>query len=122
VWKAEGPLAYDNVVLSSKMPAPCSITGPTGGGVGGWSVDLQLTAAGTLRVTWSPTLSNTFTFICPKHAPIDGEPGLGIFGIGPLQFELPAEGGARALAGGMMTAAGGWDSTGTLTVRRLPGP
>jgi hypothetical protein len=77
-------------------------------------------------VTWRVDRSlATASVDCPPYGsgidppPISGQPGPGLPGIAPLSFELPADGGAQAVTGGVVLDGDGFYNDGVLTVTRV---
>lgn len=123
-FTASGPLAYEN--LSFIPTNECALSAPVAN-PGGWSVTLQVTPAGRLRVTWNPEAggvpTGTATVTCPTMppVPVPGFPGPSLVNPSPVTFELPIDGGEQAIAGGIQSGAQGWTHSGTITIRRISG-
>ena len=87
--------------------------------------DLTLTEAGMLHVKWHLDLGiATASVDCPPDGefdppPIAGQPGPGLVGAGPMEFELPAAGGSQAITGGVQLDGEGFFNDGVLTVTRV---
>ena len=121
-WTGTAPSAWESLVFTSKTE--CAYVSPVSGGT--FTADLQLTEAGTLRVTWTTDSGGgmaTASVDCPPHdeydpPPIPGQAGTALVGAGPASFELPAEGGSRAITGGVQDGGDGFFNDGVLTVVR----
>jgi hypothetical protein len=123
-WTGTAPAAWGSLVFTSKVG--CPYVSPVSGGT--FTVDLQLTPAGPLLVTWSTDAAGgmaTASIDCPPEGdppydppPIPGQAGVALVGVGPMSFELPAEGGTQAIAGGVSEGGDGFFNDGTLTVIR----
>ena len=122
-FTATGPLGYEN--LSFIPTQECGLSAPVSS-PGAWSVTLEVTPAGRLRVTWNPeaaeVVKGTATITCPGNPPVPvaGFPGPSLVNPTPLTFELPVDGGQQSVAGGIESGAQGWTHSGTITVVRLP--
>jgi hypothetical protein len=119
-WSATAPAAWQNLTFTSK--SDCAYVAPVTGGT--FTVELQLTPAGPLRVSWSTDAAggmSSASVDCPGDPdppPIPGQPGPALVGIGPMSFDLPPEGGSQPLAGGVESGGEGFFNNGTLTVTR----
>ena len=122
-WSGSAPSAWANVAFVSKTD--CPYHSPVSNGT--FTVELELTGAGALKVTWSTDAGGgmaTGSVDCPPDGendppPIPGQPGPALIGIAPFTFELPAGGGTQVLSGGFTDGGDGWTNDGTLTVERL---
>lgn len=120
-WHATAPVAWTGLTFTTKHE--CGYIDPVSGGT--FIVDLALTEAGMLRVTWNVDRSiATASVDCPPDGsidppPISGQPGPGLVGAGPPSFELPAAGGSQAISGGVQTDGEGFFNDGVLTVTRV---
>ena len=93
---------------------------------GSLTVELALTPAGALHVSWGPDAGGgmaSASIDCPPEGdppydppPIAGQPGPSLVGIAPMAFDLPAEGGAQRVSGGVQSGADGFFNEGTLTI------
>ena len=100
-WSGSVPAAWTALVFTSKTE--CPYVDPVTGGT--FTVDLALTEAGALRVTWTVDAGggmSTASVDCPPSddydpPPIPGQPGPALIGTGPTTFELPAEGGSQPI-------------------------
>jgi hypothetical protein len=121
-WKATAPSAWQSMVFTSKTD--CAYVSPVSGGT--FTADLELTDAGTLRVTWTTDAGGgmaTASVDCPPDGgydppPIPGQAGPALVGAGPTSFELPAEGGSQPITGGVQDGGDGFFNDGVLTVTR----
>ena len=120
-WHATAPVAWTGLTFTTKHE--CGYIDPVSGGT--FIVDLALTEAGMLRVTWNVDRSiATASVDCPPDGsvdppPISGQPGRGLVGAGPPSFELPAAGGSQVISGGVQTDGEGFFNDGVLTVTRV---
>jgi hypothetical protein len=122
-WTAEGPFTWTNLVFTSKDD--CARIDPVGGD--GWiSVEIDRRSDDTLSVRWRYDRGlATASVDCPSTGgefdppPIPGQPGPGLVGIAPSEFELPAEGGSQPVTGGVQTGGDGFFNDGVLTVTRV---
>lgn len=119
-----GPLGYEN--LSFIPSNECALSSPVGQ-PGSWSVVLEVTAAGRLRVVWNPEASGgpprgTATITCPgtPPVPVPGTVGPILIAPSPTTFELPVDGGQQTIEGGLQGGSQGWAHSGTVTVTRIP--
>lgn len=124
-FTATGPLAYEN--LSFISTNECALSAPVSN-PGAWSVVLEVTAAGRLRVTWQPEAAGgpptgTATITCPTMppVPVPGFPGPSLVNPDPTTFEMAIDGGQQSIAGGIQSGAQGWAHSGTLTIQRVRG-
>jgi hypothetical protein len=124
-FTGNGPLGYGN--LSFIPTNECALSAPVSN-PGSWSVVLEVTSAGRLRVTWDPEASGgpptgTATITCPTMppVPVPDFPGPRLVNPDPRTFELPVDGGRQAIAGGIQGGGQGWAHSGTITVTRIPG-
>ena len=94
---------------------------------GTFTIDLERLPSGNLQVTWSADPSTSASIDCPPDdsdpphdpPPIPGMVGPSLLGATPATFELPADGGAQAIAGGIDGGDGdGFFPSGTLVVSR----
>jgi hypothetical protein len=123
-WRATAPAAWQNLSFTSHVG--CPLVDPVSGGT--LTVDLALTPAGPLHVSWSPDAGGgmaTASIDCPPEGdppydppPIPGQPGPSLVGIVPTAFDLPAEGGTQRLSGGVQSGADGFFNEGTLSIVR----
>lgn len=122
VWRDSGPLAWQGVTFSSKIP-PCVYIDPV---VPGTSWSVTITAADdSIQVTWAPQGADAVTASvdCPKEGdgpdppPIPGQPGPALLLTGPMSFTLPYAGGVQAISGGVSSGGDGFFNTGTITVK-----
>ncbi|MDW5595428.1 hypothetical protein VSS74_13850 [Conexibacter stalactiti] len=121
-WTATGPLTWNGLVFTTKHE--CGYVAPVGDG-GTFTVELDRTDEGRLRVTWSYDRAiATASVDCPSTGsfdppPVPGQPGPGLPGIGPMSFELPLEGGSQVVTGGVQDSGEGFFNDGVLTVARV---
>jgi hypothetical protein len=124
-WTGTSPAAWESLVFTSKID--CPYVSPVSGGT--FTVDLALTDAGRLQVTWTTDAGGgmaTASVDCPPQdgdppydpPPIPGQPGPSLVGAGPTSFELPAEGGSQPITGGVQSGGQGFFNDGVLTVTR----
>ena len=121
-WSGAVPAAWTSLVFTSKTE--CPYVDPVSGGT--YTVDLALTEAGALGVTWTVDAGgsmSTASVDCPPSdeydpPPIPGQPGPALAGAGPTTFELPAEGGSQPITGGFQDGGSGFFNDGVLTVTR----
>lgn len=123
VWRDSGPLAWQNVVFTTKI-AECpyiDVVVP----LTSWSVTIIDDGAGSLQVVASlqgPD-ATTATIDCvpdPGGAnppPVPGQPGPSLIATGPLSFTLPYAGGVQAISGIVADGGDGFFNTGTITVK-----
>lgn len=123
-FTGNGPLGYEN--LSFIPTNVCALSAPVSN-PGSWSVVLEVTSTGRLRVTWDPEASGgpptgTATITCPTMPPmpVPGTAGPILVNPTPGTFELPIDGGQQTIAGGVGGAGQGWVHSGTITVVRVP--
>lgn len=118
-----GPAAYEN--LSFIPSNECALSNPVSN-PGAWTVALEVTPAGRLRVTWDPEASGvptgTATVTCPgiPPVPVPGFPGPSLVDPSPRTFEVPVAGGTQAIGGGVQSGSQGWTHAGSITLTRLP--
>jgi hypothetical protein len=123
-WTGTVPAGWSSLVFTSKTE--CPYVSPVSGGT--FTVDLQLTPAGPLLVTWSTDAAGgmaTASVDCPPEGdppsdppPIPGQAGVALIGVVPMTFELPAEGGSQPITGGFSDGGDGFFNDGILTVVR----
>jgi hypothetical protein len=119
-FTASGPISYENLSFVSKMPE-CSYTAFTGT-PGTWTVTLEITTAGRLKVSWQTGAGGplaTATVVCDKSS-VPGQPGADLILPTPVTFELPVDGGQQAIGGGLTSGTDGWTHTGTMILKRRP--
>jgi hypothetical protein len=94
---------------------------------GTFTVDIKQVPSGNISVTWSADPSTSASIDCPPDGsdpphdppPIPGMVGPSLLGATPAKYELPADGGVQAIAGGIDGGDGdGFFPTGTLRVSR----
>lgn len=122
-WKGGAPSPFEDLVFTTKMSS-CPYVSPVT--KGSFTVDLELTPAGRLKVTWSSDASSSASVDCrpdgpgdPDPPPQPGQPGPMMINTGPTTFELPAAGGTQPIAGEVSDGGYGFFNRGTLTVKRL---
>lgn len=124
-WTGTAPAAWESLAFTSKID--CPFVSPVSGGT--FMVDLALTDAGRLQVTWTTDAGGgmaTATVDCPPDdgdppydpPPIPGQPGPSLVGAGPTSFELPPEGGSQPISGGVQSGGQGFFNEGLLAVLR----
>jgi hypothetical protein len=121
-WTGTAPSAWESLAFTSKTE--CPYVSPVSGGM--FTVNLELTDAGSLHVTWTTDAGggmSTASVDCPPDGendppPIPGQPGPALAGAGPMSFELPAEGGSQPITGGFQDGGHGFFNDGVLTVVR----
>ncbi len=99
VWRDSGPLAWQNVAFTSKLPR-CPYIDPVVPGTS-WSVTILDAGAGSLHVTWglqAPDATTASVDCLPEPEgadppPIPGQPGPSLLATGPLSFTVPYAGG-----------------------------
>ena len=94
---------------------------------GTFTIDIELLPSGNISVTWSADPSTSASIDCPPDdsdpphdpPPIPGMVGPSLLGATPATYELPADGGVQAIAGGVDGGDGdGFFPSGTLVVSR----
>jgi hypothetical protein len=85
-------------------------------------VELGITPAGRLRVTWSPEggFLVQAPLLCPPAPPGPPQPGAWLTQPTPTTVEMPVAGGSAPIGGGFSAEGGVWSHQGTLTVTRRP--
>ena len=122
VWRDSGPLAWQGISFTPKIPCPYVSPVAT---AGSWSVTIIDGGDGNLQVTWIPdgSVAVTASVDCPPDGdydppPIPGQPGPALMAIAPMSFTVPYAGGVQAISGSVAQGGDGFFNTGTITVKR----
>ncbi len=114
-WQSEpSEIGWKGVTFASGGVAPC--TWVQASTEGQWRVTIAAAGPGMVTVTTeglpgAKVIANAF---CPPSpAAIPGQGGPALAGLAPEQFQFPAGGGTKAIAGSLVA----WSHTGTITLR-----
>jgi hypothetical protein len=123
-WKGSAQALFTDLTFTPKSECAMHTYVNT---PGTFTIELELLPSGKLLVTWSADPSASASIDCPPDdsepphdpPPIPGMVGPSLLGATPATYELPADGGVQAIAGGVDGGGGdGIFPSGTLVVSR----
>jgi hypothetical protein len=123
-WRGTAPALFTDLSFTAKSECAMHTYVNT---PGTFTIDIELLPSGNISVTWSANPSATASIDCPPDdsdpphdpPPIPGMQGPSLVGATPMTYELPANGGVQAIAGGVDGGGGdGIFPSGTLLVSR----
>ena len=123
-WKGSAEALFTDLSFTAKSECAMHTYVNT---PGTFTIEIELLPSGNISVTWSADPSTSASIDCPPDdsdpphdpPPIPGMVGPSLLGATPATYELPADGGVQAIAGGVDGGGGdGFFPSGTLHVSR----